>query len=56
VAGRLAIASGITTENVESYLPWVSDFLVASGISSSFTELDPDLTRELAEKISAFEG
>ncbi|HVV38737.1 MAG TPA: BtpA/SgcQ family protein [Candidatus Paceibacterota bacterium] len=37
----LAIASGMTPENVHKYLPYTDAFLVATGISKSFTELDP---------------
>jgi hypothetical protein len=48
---RLAIASGISLENVESFLPYAYYFLVASSISKSFTELDFDKTKALAEKI-----
>ena len=36
----LAIASGITPENVSNFLPYVNCFLVATGISKSDTELD----------------
>lgn len=40
--GPLAIASGITPENVTQYLDLANCFLVATGISRSFTELDRD--------------
>ncbi len=43
----LAIASGITPDNVQDYLDVADCFLVATGISSSFTELDPSLVRAL---------
>lgn len=45
----LAIASGITPENVESYLPYSDCFLVATGISDSHTELNPGRVRRLAQ-------
>jgi len=49
----LAIASGITPENVRDYLGFADCFLVATGISKSFTELDGDkltaLLRVVAE-------
>ncbi len=48
----LAIASGITPENVGDYLPHADCFLVASGISLSETELDPQRVRELVRAIS----
>lgn len=40
----LALASGITPENVETYLPWVDVVLVATGInfSDDFYNIDPD--------------
>ncbi|KKQ35224.1 MAG: Adenine phosphoribosyltransferase, partial [Candidatus Nomurabacteria bacterium GW2011_GWB1_37_5] len=37
----LAVASGITPENVEPYRDLADCFLVATGISHSHTELDP---------------
>lgn len=45
----LGIASGITIENVNEYLPYVDYFLVATGISNSFTELCPERTKNLRE-------
>jgi hypothetical protein len=47
----LAIASGITPENIRDYLPWADAFLVATGIGKSFTELDPALVRKLRKAI-----
>jgi predicted TIM-barrel enzyme len=46
----LAIASGITPENVHRYLGLADCFLVATGISSSWSELDP---RRVASLVSA---
>lgn len=37
----LAIASGITPENVGAFLPHLSHILVSTGVSSSFHEFDP---------------
>lgn len=51
----LAIASGITPENVGEYLPWCDCFLVATGISCSFEELDPERVRALVGRVRAFE-
>lgn len=45
----LAIASGITPENVKEYAPYADCFLVATGISSSHTELDPARVRAFAK-------
>ncbi len=50
----LAVASGMTPENVATYLPMVDAFLVATGISLSHTELDPVRVRQLADLIRAF--
>lgn len=47
----LAIASGITPENVTDYLPFTDCFLVATGISKSFTELDPVLVKRLVKNV-----
>ncbi|MDP3727018.1 MAG: BtpA/SgcQ family protein [bacterium] len=47
----LAIASGIAPENVPAYLSLADCFLVATGISRSFTEFDPARVRALAEAI-----
>jgi hypothetical protein len=47
----LAIASGMSSENVEEYLPYTNCFLVATKISRSFTELDPKETREFAKRL-----
>ncbi len=44
----LAVASGITSENVRTFMPHVDCFLVATGISDSHTELNPARVRELA--------
>ena len=48
----LAIASGITQENVSEYIPYTNCFLVATGISKTFTELDPARVKELVHKLS----
>jgi predicted TIM-barrel enzyme len=50
----LAIASGITPDNVENYLPVADSFLVATGISCSFTELDVGRLRALVRKVRSF--
>ena len=47
----LALASGVTLENVVQYLPFVEYFLVATGISTSFHELDPEKVFNLAKEI-----
>jgi predicted TIM-barrel enzyme len=47
----LAIASGITPENVGDYLDISDFFLVATGISKSFEQLDSDRVKLLVQKI-----
>jgi len=48
---HIGIASGITPDNIEQYLPWVDDFLVATGISSDCFNLDPSKVALLRSKI-----
>lgn len=45
----LAVASGITPENVHLFSPHITHALVATGISRDFHNLDPALTRALVE-------
>jgi uncharacterized protein len=47
----LAIASGITPENVGDYLDVADCFLVATGISVSFTQIDPSRARALVQRV-----
>lgn len=49
----VAIASGITPENVAAYLPHADAFLVATGISRSFHELDAARVRALVDRVRA---
>lgn len=49
----LANASGTTPENVHLFKPYVDCFLVATGISKSFTELDPVRVRAMADAIKS---
>lgn len=47
----LAIASGITPENVGDYLPWTDCFLVATGISKNVKWLDLLKTKALVKRV-----
>lgn len=47
----LAVASGVTPENVGGFLPYVDAYLVASGIESTFGVFDPGKVRALADQI-----
>lgn len=53
-ATPLAVASGITPDNIGDYLPVADCFLVATGISSSFEELDPARVRALVDRVHAY--
>lgn len=48
---RLALASGVTPWNAAQYMPYVDHFLVATGISRNFHELDPEKVRMLAKTL-----
>lgn len=48
---RLALASGVSLQNVHDYLLVVDAFLVASSISMDFHHLDPERTHDLAQAI-----
>ena len=50
----LALASGVTPENVDGFLPYVEAYLVATGIEREFGVLDPARTKALADKIHGF--
>ncbi len=52
----LAIASGITADNVEDYLPHSDCFLVATGIGRSFEELDPELFQRLIDRVRNYDA
>ncbi len=54
----LAIASGISPENVHLFMPHADCFLVASSICAqgSFTEFDPTRVRAFADKLNARMG
>ena len=63
IAGRkpMAIASGITVENVAAYLPFIQYFFVATGIEQRISEkkvregyLDPERVNALAAAIHSF--
>ena len=49
--GILAVASGVTIDNVSGILPYVDCMLVATGISKTFSDLDPGMTRDLIAKV-----
>jgi predicted TIM-barrel enzyme len=50
----LALASGVASDNVADYLPFVQFFLVASSICSSFHELDTNKVAELSNAIHSY--
>ena len=48
-SARLAVASGVTPDNVASYLPFVDAILVATGVSSDFHHFSLDKMEALAK-------
>lgn len=52
-AAPIALASGITPENVRDYLPYVDAYLVGTGIEARFGVLDP---RKVEALLSAIHG
>jgi hypothetical protein len=50
----LALASGVTPENVHLFLPYVDAYLVASGIEEKFGVFDPEKVKALADQIHAW--
>jgi hypothetical protein len=50
----LALASGVTPENVSLFLPHVDAYLVASGIEERFGVFDPGKVKALADQIHAW--
>lgn len=50
-AGRLGLASGVTPDNVRAYLGAVDVFLVATGVSVSFHELDRHKLADLVDQV-----
>lgn len=52
---QLGLASGVTPENVDAYLPYVDAFLVATGIEKSVGKIDNLKASELGMKIHSFD-
>jgi len=50
----LAIASGITPENVREYLPYADCFLVATGISRTFSDFEPAKVSALVQRVRSY--
>ena len=51
----LAIASGITPENVTDYLPYSDCYLVSTGISRNFEDFDPNLVELLVQTVRKYD-
>ncbi len=51
----LALASGVTVDNVETFLPYVDAFLVGTGIETAYGLVDSDKVRALADKIHGYD-
>ncbi len=52
----LALASGVSPENVTDYLGCADCFLVSSGVSYTFEDLDPARLRDLVRVVRAWRG
>ncbi len=52
----LAIASGITPKNVCDYLPYVDYFLVATGISDNFTNINSEKLKKLVTNVRKWQA
>jgi hypothetical protein len=44
---NIALASGVTAENIRDFMPFVDTFMVATGVSRAFHELDDAKIREM---------
>ena len=53
-AKALALASGVTSDNVATYLPYVDAFLVGTGIEREFGVFDPNRLATLQRAISSW--
>lgn len=53
---KIALASGVTLENVEVYLPYVDAFLVASSIVTPSDYFDIESFTKLCRKIHQYDG
>jgi hypothetical protein len=52
----LALASGVTPENIGNYIKLVDCFMVATGVSDANDNLIPEKVRQIAEYISNFDS
>jgi len=50
----LAVASGVNAGNIRKYLPLVDCFLVATGVSRTFFELDEEKVKEIVRIINSY--
>ena len=51
---KLSIASGVTPENVKSYLPYVDAILVATGISEDFHNFSDEKMKKMRDAIDEY--
>lgn len=51
VGGQLAVASGMTVENVREFAPYLSHILVSTGISLDEHRFDPDRLRAFVNEV-----
>lgn len=47
----IALASGVSVENIDNYLPYIGNYLVSTSISNSHDELNMEKTISLSNRI-----
>ena len=52
--GSLAVASGVTAENIFLFLPHAESFLVGTGVERAAGDVDPERVRRLASTITSY--
>lgn len=50
---KIAVASGVTADNVVPMLPYLSHILVSTGISQDFYTIDPDKCKRLVDVVKS---
>lgn len=51
---KIAVASGVTSENIVPMLPYLSHILVSTGISKDFYTIDPDKCKRLVDVVKSY--
>jgi len=51
----LGIASGLTPQNVQKYLPYAKFLLVATGVSDTWTKFNPDVLKYFVDQVRSWD-